>query len=96
MNSGEDEEWKWKTMAPGETELELHLPKDVVGEMEGEVTLVWKRRRDEWVRWVVVAESAVLRGMGIKKERGLYAWGSFARGEAVGVYGGRVVAEFRE
>lgn len=52
-----------------------------------EITKVFKRVRDVWVEWVMVAESAILRSVGIRGW-GLYALKRFSRGERIGVFGG--------
>ena len=59
---GEGETWKQEVYEPGELPKELlDLPGDVRAGMGGDVTLVWKRMGGEWVKWVVVMESAVLK-----------------------------------
>ena len=84
LGGGEQGEWRWEVHTPGELPKELlDLPGDVRSEMGGEVTLVWRCVRGEWVKWVVVMESAVLKKLKLR-ELGLYAWGRHAKGGGVG------------
>jgi hypothetical protein len=52
-----------------------------------ETTKVFKRVQNNWVEWVMVAESALLRSIG-KQGWGLYALKSFCRRERIGIFGG--------
>ena len=93
---GEQGEWRWEVYKPEELPgALLDLPGDVRAEMESDITLVWKCVRGEWLKWVVVMESAVLRRLDIK-ELGLYAWGKHPKGGVIGEYTGVVLARFRE
>ena len=88
-------QWEWETYGAHEiaTWGEPPIGRDALREMQKDVTLVWRRAKAGAKRekWVIVAESAALRGTPAKGEYGLYAWRDFKRDERIGEYKGTVL-----
>ena len=75
----------WSEMEAKHGPLGFHA--DVGEAMQMPVQLVWKRADLKWRRWVIVAESAVMRRAGWRG-LGLYAWTRMDPGVVIGRYDG--------